>query len=170
MCWDWCGTGCTGRLLVLSLLVPGSVRKETTLSVQLNSPIMHHNGSGQTVELRFEGQHQDQLEEAARRVFGVAASLTALQSPPRSLCSSSDLPDQGLRASPHLAQPEGSVQASKLTGRVYSRKKPQSKSHLKSESVRTTAVGSVLPLLDTRGVAPSALGSPVGLNVSRLRS
>lgn len=162
MCCDWCGTGCTGLLLVLSLLFPGSVRKETTLSVQLNNPIMHHNCSGQTVELRFEGQHQDQLEEAARRVFGVAASFTALQSPPSSLCSSWDLPDQGLRASPHVAQPEGSVQASKLAGRVYGRKKPQSKSHLKSESVQNTAVGSVLPLLDTRGVTPSALGSPVG--------
>lgn len=59
VCWLSCGCS------------PGGLRKETVLSVRLNRPIVHHNCSGQTVELAFDPEHQEQLEEAARRVFRV---------------------------------------------------------------------------------------------------
>lgn len=99
------------------------------MSVQLNNPITHHDCSGQTVELTFDPKHQEQLEDAARRVFWVPVP------------------------------PGGGVRGSTLGARVYSRKKAQSKSQLKSKSVHNTAVGSELPLPDTLGVTPSSRGS-----------
>lgn len=45
------------------------------MSIQLNNPIEHHDCSGQTVELAFDPEHQEQLEEAARRVFRVPSRL-----------------------------------------------------------------------------------------------
>lgn len=60
-----------------SLVFPGCVRRDTVLSVQMNNPIMHHNCRGQRVELTFDSEHHEQLEEAVRRVFKV--SLTGFQ-------------------------------------------------------------------------------------------
>ncbi|XP_035531705.1 uncharacterized protein sycp2l isoform X2 [Morone saxatilis] len=93
---------------------------ETVLSVRLNNPIMHHNSRGQTVELNFDCEHHRELEEAAGRVFMKGKS------------------------SPFVECPGGTVQvfpsAAKQSGRSYSRKKPQSKSQLKSERSLLTAV------------------------------
>ncbi|CAF92301.1 unnamed protein product, partial [Tetraodon nigroviridis] len=91
-----------------SFQLKGGLGEETVLSIQLNNPIEHHDCSGQTVELAFDPEHQEQLEEAARRVF------------------------REVRGSPCRAQPEGKVQGSQLGVRVYSRKKPKGKGHLKS--------------------------------------
>lgn len=52
-------------------MIPGCTGTETVFTVQLNSPIMHHNSRGQKVELIFASEHHGQLEEAARRVFMV---------------------------------------------------------------------------------------------------
>lgn len=65
--------------LVCCWCFPGSFRKETILSIQLNNPIMHQDCSGQTVELTFEPEYQKELEDAARRVFLVAVPFTGFQ-------------------------------------------------------------------------------------------
>ncbi|XP_039983486.1 synaptonemal complex protein 2-like isoform X2 [Xiphias gladius] len=89
----------------------GCTGAETVLSVQLNTPIMHHNSRGQTVELSFNCEHQRELEEAAGRVF------------------------MKVNSSPGVKDTGGTVQAppsaNRHDGRSYSRKKPQSKSQLK---------------------------------------
>lgn len=41
---------------------------------------MHQDCSGQTVELTFEPEYQEQLEDATRMVFLVAAPFTGFQS------------------------------------------------------------------------------------------
>ncbi|XP_034416577.1 synaptonemal complex protein 2-like [Cyclopterus lumpus] len=74
---------------------------ETVLRVRLNNPIMHHNSRGQTVELNFNSEHHQELEEAAGKVFMDPGGT--VQVPP----------------------------SGKLPGRSYSRKNPQSKSQLK---------------------------------------
>lgn len=58
---------------------PGCIRLEAILRVHLNKPITHHNCSGQTVELTFDSEHHDQLQEAARTVFKVHVSFTGFQ-------------------------------------------------------------------------------------------
>ncbi|XP_049912361.1 synaptonemal complex protein 2-like [Epinephelus moara] len=84
---------------------------ETVLSVWLNNPIMHHNSRGQTVELKFNSEHHQELEEAAGRVFMKV----------KSSCREEDSSGT-LQVSPS---------AHRHNGRSYSRKKPQSKSQLK---------------------------------------
>lgn len=105
--------------------------------MQLNTPIMHHNCSGQRVELTFEAADQEQLEDAARRVFGVAATGFQSAQQPATPGTLADFWPyfQEARGSPRRAPPGGGVQGSTLRGRSYSRKRAQSKSHLKSESV-----------------------------------
>lgn len=141
---------------------PAGVRKETVLSVQLNTPIMHHNCSGQRVELTFEAADQEQLEDAARRVFGVAATGSQSAQQPAIPGTLADFWPyfQEARGSARRAPPGGGVQGSTLRGRSYSRKKAQSESHLKSESVSPcwTRVGLQLQL------------SPGGWSVSHLWS
>ncbi|KAM6971550.1 synaptonemal complex protein 2-like [Tautogolabrus adspersus] len=90
----------------------GCTGAETVLRVRLSNPIMHHNSRGQTVELTFNSEHHQDLEEAARRIFMKENS------------------------SPHIKGLGGSVQdqcpsADRQSGRSYSRKKPQSKIQLK---------------------------------------
>ncbi|XP_027136815.1 synaptonemal complex protein 2-like isoform X2 [Larimichthys crocea] len=93
----------------VELKADGCTGAQTVLCVRLNNPIMHHNSRGQTVELNFDCEHHRELEEAAGRVFK--------------------------RTSPPLKHLGGSVQVSPSAAnhstRSYSRKKPQSKSHLK---------------------------------------
>lgn len=55
------------------------------------------------------------------------------------------LHQQEVRGSPCRAQPEGKVQGSQLGVRVYSRKKPKGKGHLKSESVQQHTCGVSAP-------------------------
>ncbi|XP_023249919.1 synaptonemal complex protein 2-like isoform X2 [Seriola lalandi dorsalis] len=89
----------------------GCTGAEMVLSIRLNNPIMHHNSTGQTVELSFNCEHQRELEEAAGRVF------------------------MKVESSPCVKDTGGTVQpppsANRQDGRSYSRKKPQVKSHLK---------------------------------------
>ncbi|XP_027861646.1 synaptonemal complex protein 2-like isoform X1 [Xiphophorus couchianus] len=83
-------------------------QNETVLCVRLTNPIMHLNTRSYVVELTFDPEHQQELEEAAGRVFNKQASPSgaggAVQTSPS--------------ADTHMA-------------RSYSRKKPPSKSQLK---------------------------------------
>lgn len=66
----------TALQLVAHWSFPGCSRRETILSIHLTNPIMHHNCRGQKVELTFDSELQEELEEAARRVFKVPVSVT----------------------------------------------------------------------------------------------
>ncbi|XP_016518620.1 synaptonemal complex protein 2-like isoform X2 [Poecilia formosa] len=83
-------------------------QNETVLCVRLTNPIMHLNTRSHVVELTFDPEHQQELEEAAGRVFNV--------------------PKQ---ASPSGAGGAVRTSPSSDTARSYTRKKPPSKSQLK---------------------------------------
>ncbi|XP_037829171.1 synaptonemal complex protein 2-like isoform X2 [Kryptolebias marmoratus] len=87
---------------------------EMVLRVKLTNPIMHQDIRGQTVELSFSCEHQQELEEAAGRVFNKIPS------------------------SPQPSVTGGTVQTSpfidKHMGQSYSRKKPPKKSQLRGQS------------------------------------
>uniref|UniRef100_A0A3P9P0K6 Synaptonemal complex protein 2-like n=1 Tax=Poecilia reticulata TaxID=8081 RepID=A0A3P9P0K6_POERE len=81
-------------------------QNETVLCVRLTNPIMHLNTRSHVVELTFDPEHQQELEEAAGRVFNKQVSPSGARG--------------AVRTSP-----------SADTARSYSRKKPPSKSQLK---------------------------------------
>ncbi|XP_035854076.1 synaptonemal complex protein 2 [Sander lucioperca] len=139
----------------LYLKQDGCTGAETVLSVQLNTPIMHQNSRGRTVELNFDPEHHRDLEEAAGRVFMKVKSSSPLKAPGGTV-----------QVSPSAERPNG---------RCYGRKKPQSKSHLKilplsspssedDSSVTKTPVSRAEFLFDQiRHSTPSyASGVPVG--------
>ncbi|XP_028428502.1 synaptonemal complex protein 2-like, partial [Perca flavescens] len=95
----------------LHLKQDGCTGAETVLSVQLNTPIMHQDSRGRTVELNFDPEHHRDLEEAAGRVFMKVKSSSPLKAPGGTI--------------------QVSPSADRLNGRCYGRKKPQSKSLLK---------------------------------------
>uniref|UniRef100_A0A096LTC1 Synaptonemal complex protein 2 Spt16M-like domain-containing protein n=1 Tax=Poecilia formosa TaxID=48698 RepID=A0A096LTC1_POEFO len=84
-------------------------QNEMVLCVRLTNPIMHLNTRSHVVELTFDPEHQQELEEAAGRVFNKQASPSGAGG--------------AVRTSP-----------SSDMARSYTRKKPPSKSQLKSES------------------------------------
>ncbi|XP_032408077.1 synaptonemal complex protein 2-like [Xiphophorus hellerii] len=83
-------------------------QNETVLCVRLTNPIMHLNTRSYVVELTFDPEHQQELEEAAGRVFNKQASPSGAGG--------------AVQTSPS---------ADTHTARFYSRKKPPSKSQLK---------------------------------------
>ncbi|XP_017158667.1 synaptonemal complex protein 2-like isoform X2 [Poecilia reticulata] len=83
-------------------------QNETVLCVRLTNPIMHLNTRSHVVELTFDPEHQQELEEAAGRVFNVPKQV-----------------------SPSGARGAVRTSPSADTARSYSRKKPPSKSQLK---------------------------------------
>lgn len=115
---------------------PGCTGAEVVLSVMLNNPIVHHNSRGQTVKLSFSCEHQRELEEAARRVFMVSVCSPVHLVTCLSVCSPVCLvSNQRAQSSQRVKDPGSTVPppADKYGGRSYNRKKPQNKSHLKSE-------------------------------------
>ncbi|PWA15689.1 hypothetical protein CCH79_00019586 [Gambusia affinis] len=119
-------------------------QNEMVLCVRLTNPIMHLNTRSHVVELTFDLEHQQELEEAVGRVFNVALHhLHVGTAPPAGHCyqclnheaklhlSNCWCFQKQLSPSSAGGADRTSSSADTHTARFYSRKKPLSKSQLK---------------------------------------